>query len=762
MEAAKHETETPNILSSQETNGAAAARHDNNDEAGDHDDHDSMEETLHISNATLSGVNVDAGGESDEATTPDNSNDDEDDNNKPQDATVEPDTNAVDFAVTVHDDTELDDGDVNKNETKDAAGDSAEHSSSAAALGEPALTEQLHVKLKRRSKRGRTAQIEDERRRVSVLRRREAGLSIPSNQYEVTLIRRAVRKPDQETVLTERNNNENSNLEIYGDTTLGMNIALLGGRVVVQGLKPLADGRASPAQLVGLVQPGDVLLAINGTSLVNVKEKLADRVNLLNIPNAGGVYPRQVVLRFESSGGVDLLKRADKSVPAQQSIDPAGEMFALFPLVDQLSGTPLFEEELPVTTTSPVATTTQSTPTKTDVAVPVTPPATTTVPPKLPTNTRISLALANVKQRDRIESTSEYFTWNKHQSKILRGSSSTSSSVASSTSTTPATTTTNLSPPLSKEQFFQRGQRALVGAGALASQMERFDKGKDVRSFHSWNTTLSLYSRASTRRRYVLDAASLPVHFGKILREEEEDEKEDEDENLSGTSASDEGEQFDGDELLLRLAAHDEIWRKQVIEFLQKIVDGSVGGTVAVQEKEALEEAPNDFSSFLLGENISKILTERKKTQALPPGDVTAVLFDLTTKLSASVPDEITAAGTRVSQSSLIVPFIVAKKLPPPDSPVMLATQFLLQEALPVWAKTFKPLPWEQRRALWPLEKQSIGGSTAASTISDDDSLTVESYSTGFNSASTKQRKRRNLREQIEEQELDVQTREET
>jgi hypothetical protein len=89
-----------------------------------------------------------------------------------------------------------------------------------------------------------------------------------------------------------------------------------------------------------------------------------------------------------------------------------------------------------------------------------------------------------------------------------------------------------------------------------------------------------------------------------------------------------------------------------------------------------------------------------------------------------------------------------------------LATQFLLHEALPVWTKTFRPLPWEHRRVLWPLEKSSSGESTAASTMSDDN-LTLDSWGTNANSPG-RHRKRKNLREMIEDQELDAETRSET
>jgi hypothetical protein len=121
-------------------------------------------------------------------------------------------------------------------------------------------------------------------------------------------------------------------------------------------------------------------------------------------------------------------------------------------------------------------------------------------------------------------------------------------------------------------------------------------------------------------------------------------------------------------------------------------------------ETGGLSTLPYQLGSFLFGENMSKILTKNKRPQALPSEEITAVLFDLATKVSTTVPDKITAVGSLVSYRSSLVPFTGIKR-PASESDAMLATQFLLHEALPVWTKTFRPLPWEQRRVLWPVEK---------------------------------------------------------
>jgi len=85
------------------------------------------------------------------------------------------------------------------------------------------------------------------------------------------------------------------------------------------------------------------------------------------------------------------------------------------------------------------------------------------------------------------------------------------------------------------------------------------------------------------------------------------------------------------------------------------------------------------------------------------------------------------------------------------------ATQFVLTEALPALLKTFRPLPWQQRRMLWPLISST--GSDVDSRLTDGDmTLSVASTSTGWGTPG----QRKNLEEQIEDLELDVEVRAET
>jgi hypothetical protein len=253
--------------------------------------------------------------------------------------------------------------------------------------------------------------------------------------------------------------------------------------------------------------------------------------------------------------------------------------------------------------------------------------------------------------------------------------------------------------------------------------------------------------------------------------------------------------------LLLRLAARDEIWRSQVIEFLDNVAreamtdddDGhqnhkndkkpeqqkqqqQSGGSspknpaaAAVVSQDMNDALSNELGSFLFGENMTKILAKHKTPRALPPEEVTAVLFDLATRLSATVPDEIKAAGSlMISPRIGLTPF--EEKQKDDKSEFMLATRFLLDNALPAWLKTFRPLAWEHRRMLWPVDQvrygsTSTGGgggqSSMASSISDDD-LTLDSTGSQVTATAARKRKKKDLREIVEERELNIETRGET
>jgi len=95
----------------------------------------------------------------------------------------------------------------------------------------------------------------------------------------------------------------------YGDISLGIKLIVAGGKVIVQSLNALNDGWASPAKLTGVVQRGDVLLAIGNRSLTNLPiDKLVEGLALLSTSDCAWRYQRYLDLRLEPGAGMDLLK----------------------------------------------------------------------------------------------------------------------------------------------------------------------------------------------------------------------------------------------------------------------------------------------------------------------------------------------------------------------------------------------------------------------------------------------------------------------
>jgi hypothetical protein len=593
---------------------------------------------------------------------------------------------------------------------------------------------------------------------------------LPRSQYTTTLKRRAVRKRKEGAeVLPKDSTNGEHDEEDYGDISLGMKLIVVASRVIVQTLNALVDGRASPAQLAGVVQRGDVLLSINNVSLVDLPiDQLMDGLKPLSTPGPDGSYQRILNLRLEAAVGYDLLKIHEEAQAWKtdasygENLDAANDMFSLFPMVDQLSGVPLFGDNnkpkmdkkkpgpIGDATFQEATKDTDQEATKDDSAGSDRTDEEEKKEEEEP-DSLISAALARQRMQDRERFASEFFLWNDDISEWLR------------TTARIVYTTNDHDVGLTQTERIEKGLKIMAAVKALSYNMEDIDKGKDMRSFKRWNSTLSLRSRASTRRRHIFDSASLPAH-----RHSDDQNISMDDVSVVGSMDSGSLEGVDGDELLLGLAAHDGIWRKQVVDALNEAIEEMINDSDAEEKGEEKVEMAQDIDSaltkelgtFLFGENMNKIITSRKKSYALPPEEITTVLFDLTTNIATSAIDEITVVGQSSigfsMQSSMIAP---GKKKAMGD--VILATRFLLEEALPIWLKSFRPLPWEQRRVLWPRHRHPSAASYAgANTVMSEDSLTVGSV--GSTSMSPSVSRKKDLQELIEDQELDAETRAET
>lgn len=502
----------------------------------------------------------------------------------------------------------------------------------------------------------------------------------------------------------------------------------------------MSDGRASPAQLTGLIHRGDVLLSVDGISLVNLPiDQMMEGLKPLSAPHHGDSYKRSLYLRFASGEGLKLLEKSEAI--EKPTTDPSFALSQYMTFVDQLSGVPMFEErpktnhfiEPPVVTKA--------------VETIDTLPMTKAIKG---TDQMISVNLAERRRMEQQKYLSEFFTWNEKFPKLLRAS------IMLLTHETGAM-------PMTLSQMLESGEKAMVGAKALFYGMEDIDRGKDTRSFKRWNSTLSLRSRASARRRYVMKNV--------IDHEVPVEEKQLSDTGSAGSSITGDVDEPTGDELLLQLAAHDEIWRRNVIDVLRsasKEIDEEEkkhGDSEASRETGPAGqsiEATQSLESLFLGEKVSNMLTARKKSYSLPPEDVTSVLFDLMTNLTVT-PDEISLKGSNhVALKSSLLPFRNMKQATGNEN-CMFAAQFLMSEALPAWLKSFRPLPWEQRRVLWPSNHNTPGTSLAGASTYDvsDDGLTQDSASTGYPSPS-RRKYRKDLRQQIEDLELDPESRAET
>lgn len=568
--------------------------------------------------------------------------------------------------------------------------------------------------------------------------------SLPTNQYNTILTRRAIYKLDD---LPEGHDAT----EDHGDISLGMKLIIAGGRVIVQSLNALKDGRASPAQLTGVIQRGDVLLAVGEVSLANMPiDQLMSGLKPLSAPLEGGKYQRHVRVRLEVGAGIDLLENHERglstSLLPEGQTTTANDIFTLFPMVDQLSGTPLiFQPPRDDTITTAV----EAKPTKEVLQPQKMDDQETAVEYETPDKLIASL-VSRQRTRDRELFTSEYFNWSERFSKLLRAMQESNDPCVMGSAWT-------------KSERIELGIQVMTLARTLTYTMEDLGKGKDLRSFKMWSTNFSLRSGASARRRHVMDTASLRSHRRHDLDDSisERDASE-----ASGSMGS-----IDGDALLLGLAAHDEIWRKQIIaalkESIEKMNNGEDDESVSDQKHDDYSDdinaaLSNELGAFLFGDNMNSIIKKKKKSYALPPEEITTVLFDLTTQITTSAPDEVTTfAGTSNSFSYHSSFGTQGKARAQRRADILLANRFILDDVLPIWLESFRPLGLEQRRLFWPkISRVNVGshGGTNAHN-SDNDSLTVDSHGSG---SRHENRGIKTLEEMIEDLELDVETRSET
>ena len=545
------------------------------------------------------------------------------------------------------------------------------------------------------------------------------------------------------------------------------------------------------AQLCGLFCPGDVLISINGVSLVNENihvpvpmDKMVEALKPLSEPIEGnGRYSREVRLRFVVGIGKKLLREQKERGERKQriegerkkmgldgkagakSVDHAADIFGLSALmgVDQHTGMPMFQDHH-LETHHEEDQIIEANESAEDEMIDADAPSRemqqpqpsffTKSPPRL--QLQISNQVALEHQWMLNHNTSDYFTLDSGASLLLRPPTpivEESDDVQCST----------LDPIEIRQKRLDLGKANISHAKELVSNVERQERGVDAHDdldpmevASRICGTASVRTGASRRRWHRGDNVSV------ILEEQSYAVSASSMENQAdaNTLISEESGEMCDHRMLVDLAANHQSWRRNVINRLEEYAtstekasnDGSDSNSTLAENK-----APAGFDSLLFGSNVAKLLEKKKSSLALPPGEMTQMLFDLKEHLDGGLPMHIFTNNDEGADSEHVT---FVKPPTESDIDVSRATDFLVDEALGVWLKSFRPLPWKQRRALWPLNLSANHecASMVSSHFDDGMSLSLASVTTN----STAKHEKRQLREIIEELELDQETRRET
>jgi hypothetical protein len=318
-----------------------------------------------------------------------------------------------------------------------------------------------------------------------------------------------------------------------------------------------------------------------------------------------------------------------------------------------------------------------------------------------------------------------------------------------------------------RKRRLERGSQVMTNATSLVSVVE--SQENEIESFVD-EDPMEVASRVCGTATVRTGASRRRWHRGdSVIIEEASSHAASNDEG--GTIRSGEsGVEACDHRLLVELAANNESWKMNLLRRLDDFavvtekeniesLHGNNGDSNTVRE----EAGVGTFDSFLFGGDVAKILGKQKQSMALPPGEMTAMLFDLVELLESGLPNQIFTKDelSRTADPPFLPDRVVSFARNDANTDVAKATDFLLNRALDKWLKSFRPLPWKQRRALWPTHQSGLDGETMISSRMDDnDSLSMTSGTTA--QTRSPERHKRNLRELIEQLELDPETRRET
>mmetsp|Transcript_23209 Transcript_23209/g.64340 ORF Transcript_23209/g.64340 Transcript_23209/m.64340 type:complete len:1165 (-) Transcript_23209:85-3579(-) len=563
---------------------------------------------------------------------------------------------------------------------------------------------------------------------------------LPGNQYATTLRRRALRKLE---------NNVPSPGEEYGDISLGMNIIVEGGRVIVQSLNSLSDGMASPAQLAGVIQRGDVLLGIGNLSIINLPvDQLMEGLRPLSTPDSGGCYERLLHLRFEAGAGLDLLQRHEVEHARSNGSAVTDPMFSIFPMVDNMSGVHFHETHYDLDVydngkskdddyeADMIEEAKDKFPggDETVLAKKITDKGIDTLTQNL--DALISATLARERNCDRERYESEYFDWREDFPDLLRRTIQFVTEVQDDAQVN----------QLTNKERLELGLKIMEITKALELNMEEIDRGRDSNKNWSSGCSLRSSSSATIKRQYNMDGTITTFRSSCDQIDEESIDSDGSFENV------------DPDTLLLGLAARDSVWRGQLISVLNNAVDDVENCGEEKSRDSGAQNGSMDFTQqfgfLLFRESSSRFPKQKLKSVSFPPPDITRVLFDLTTFIVASANDDFTVfdGSSRLSSNISSLRSVTTKtggrRRGSRRADIILATHFILDEALPLWLKSFRPLKLNDRMILWP--RQNNRGDSVADTYTrslfENDNQTIGSGGSR-SQISTAQSRRNEMRE---------------
>jgi hypothetical protein len=548
-----------------------------------------------------------------------------------------------------------------------------------------------------------------------------------------------------------------------------MKLTILSGKVIVQSVVPLNDGRASPAQLTGMIHEGDILLSIDGRLLVGLGmhlDLLIERLKPLS-ESINDFFPKEIRIRFAVGHGLKLLHDAYKGSTSlvsryQRKQDEIDSSYhdSNYALVDNLSGRQFFDDINPHLNREEEKESYNSNENEKNVVTSLVNrdsdhliTSHLTALGSKPTHLSNFIA-AQISFEHQVETSLHrygFFTLNETFSSLLRPSSVTAGK-------------TSQGPTIQKKQkLLHVNQNALSILSVAKHLFHKAELGpEEQENIDPLELVRSECRSFSSRSRF-------SARYIKRLVQEDEYTTSSSDGNSINTSISDgivqgahinADDDFDmhmfGDDMLMRLANWNQRWKKSMIETLE---------AASLKTKQTLEMNSDtihdknnnldiQLQNLMFGSEMTQLL-HKKKSTALPPDEITEVLFELSNRIALTVPMSVHVNDSPedyFSDDIDIEMFSSTREVIRRDKEIKEAARFLLDDILPKWLQTFKPIQPSQRSVLWPLSLDNSLSKT------QDDDLSDESTATGYSNPERGLK----LEDQIAHLELDAETKSET